>query len=87
MQAGLVAVITGLLAVYGLCLAFPLALLAARERDQYVHLHGDAASQQVRSSFRKNLKKRGSVGHNLEFLGFEIETRKELVLSAGASPT
>ncbi len=86
-QGGLVLVLLGLVVVYAIAIALPLSLLAARERQTYVRLHGDRAAEQVRSSFRRNLKKRGSVGHNLEFLGFEVETRKELVLSAAGSPS
>ncbi len=81
LQAGLVAVVAGLLGVYALALAAPLSALAAADRSRYLDRHGPAAEAASRSSFRRNLKRRGSTGHHLEFLGFEVETRKELVLT------
>lgn len=76
-QARLFAVLACLLAVYVLVLALPLAALARRAR---AHRRGadDAAP---RTSFRRNLTRRGSFGH-LEFLGFE--TRKEIIVTNAA---
>lgn len=71
-QAGLLAIIVIFLAVYFVVIFAPLWIISDRERARY-----DEIDDRVKSSFRKNLRKRGSIGH-LEFLGFE--TKKEFIV-------
>jgi hypothetical protein len=75
LQAGIFAVLAVLVASWAVLFLVPTALLAWKEQAR----HRGRDDAYPRTSFRRNLRKRGSVGH-LEFLGFEVETRKELVL-------
>jgi hypothetical protein len=63
-----------LLGLYVALIWLPLHAVADHERGTYGEI-----DEGIRSSFRRNLRRRGSYGH-LEFLG--VEERRHLLLSA-----
>jgi hypothetical protein len=76
LQGAIFAVFAILLAVYGAVIWLPLNAIAVHERRTY-----DTIKEGHKTSFRRNLRRRGSYGH-LDFLG--VEERRHLLLSTGA---